>query len=66
MKRYIAVARGFDNIKIREVGEEFEFNGAPAPWMKPLDEDEHESDEGIVKAAKRRPGRPPKLDGQEE
>jgi hypothetical protein len=35
--RVIATAQGFDNIQLREVGEEFEMpEGATGSWFKPV------------------------------
>lgn len=64
MKRYKAVKRGYDNQKIREVGEIFDFNGAPADWMVEVDDDGNVvgDDKEQGGEVKRRPGRPPKAD----
>ena len=37
MARYRANKTGFDGKQIREPGEEFDFDGAPAHWMDALD-----------------------------
>lgn len=37
MGKYKAIARGYDNEKIREIGEEFDFDGVPGKWMDPVD-----------------------------
>ncbi|MBA3755525.1 MAG: hypothetical protein H0X02_04565 [Nitrosomonas sp.] len=33
-KEYVAVKRGYDGVKVREVGEVFMFSGIPGKWMK--------------------------------
>lgn len=34
--KYKALKRGFDGLKVREIGEEFNFLGKPGSWMKPV------------------------------
>lgn len=34
MARYKALKQGYDGVKVREPGEEFEFEGKPGKWMK--------------------------------
>jgi hypothetical protein len=37
MALYKAIERGFDGIKVREVGEVFEFHGPKGKWMEKVD-----------------------------
>ena len=37
MAKYKAIARGFDGL-IREVGDEFEYEGKPGSWMQLIEE----------------------------
>lgn len=39
-KKYRCIAHGYDNVKVREPGEIFEFDGEPAPWMKEIKDSE--------------------------
>jgi hypothetical protein len=59
MARYRALERGYDNVKVREVGEEFEFEGMPGPWMEPIDEDGNPVNDS--EPQKKKSGRPPKV-----
>lgn len=38
MAQYIAIAKGYDGVKVREVGEKFHFAGKPGKWMKLVEE----------------------------
>lgn len=38
MKQYTAKARGYDGVKVREVGEKFYFAGPAGKWMKLVDD----------------------------
>jgi hypothetical protein len=57
MAKYIATARGYDNVKIREKGEVFEYKGKPGSWMKPYEGkalpevEEQEAEETAAKPA---------------
>lgn len=33
-KEYVAIKRGYDGVKVIEVGEKFMFSGEPSDWMK--------------------------------
>ena len=35
--RVRAKARGYDGVTVREVGDEFDFNGKLGSWMEPVD-----------------------------
>lgn len=39
MAEYKAISRGYDNVKLREPGEKFQFSGKPGKWMEPVDEE---------------------------
>lgn len=47
-KLYKAKARGYDGVKLREVGETFQFDGKPGKWMEEV---------GAAKASE--PSQPP-------
>ncbi len=46
MAKYKAIKPGYDGIKVREAGEEFEFDGKPGSWMETLEKPEAEEPEG--------------------
>ena len=52
MKTVVATAKGYDNLALREAGDEFVMpDDAKGSWFKDVKADEHEE--------KRKPGRPP-------
>jgi hypothetical protein len=50
MPRYRAKEPGYDNVKLREVGEEFDFEGKPGPWMERVDAEEKGKSKSKAKA----------------
>lgn len=52
MARVRAIEQGFDGLCVRNPGEEFEFNGAPAPWFEFVDEKDKEAAREAALAAR--------------
>lgn len=49
---FVAIKRGHDGLKVREIGEEFPFLGKPGRWMKLKEEVEAEKAKADKPAAK--------------
>lgn len=59
MATYKAKARGYCGAKVREVGEEFQFDGVPGSWMEPICKDAKEKVEAL-KVEKNKSAKPAK------
>lgn len=43
MATYKATKKGYCGVKVREIGESFDFKGKPGTWMEPIDTEAKEA-----------------------